>query len=665
MKTKIKYLLVCASILLAVSCEADDTSQKSLTEKSMTPIVTFVSVSKSRTVETTTANLREFSLTSFIDGHDNYMDQVKYTLSSSDWKTDAGTFFWPMSGDLNFYAYAPVTPGQAGEVTINKDKQVLEGFTPKASAAEQQDFIYCKATGNLANNASSGVNLNFQHALSEITVSAKNENTAYSISVKGVRLGNIKNKGSFTFPAVSGSGASWTLADGSQNYETALASSVSLSSSATALGGSDATFMLIPQQLAKADKASSGSCLALNVVITSQGGDQIYSGWTYVGIDTKWEMNRHYTYTVDFTGGAGQKEDGTLVVSGKGISANVTVTPWEDKNIAIPELVDANSLILTLGDTKTAYGIDITRANTFWSNSDVGDASNVIGDDTEWIADVVWQDIPSRAINFCDASGNDLSGDTYSAKGKSPLYVKAAGSTPGNVVVGIKKKGSSDYLWSWHLWITEKPSLIAGFMDRNLGATSANPSDGSKTYGLYYQFGRKDPFVGSVDIYDINGTKLQTGATIGTGKVTFAKAVNTPGTFYTYGSSNGDWASPNNYTDKRWNDITDASGKTFFDPCPPGWKLPEKTAFSGFSTSTFTWDATNRGRTYNTNWFPAAGYRFYGSGSVSGLGSSGVYWGDSPYDESCGYDLSFISGFVYPQDDVYRAFGPSGRCVQE
>ena len=653
-----------AILALSTSCSEENLQGEGITSSLIVPNVTIGHTS--RAVETTTANLREFNLTSFIDGHDNYMDQVKYALSSSDWKTDAGTFFWPMSGDLNFYAYAPAAPGQTGEVTINKDKQALEGFSPKTSASEQQDFIYCKATGNLANNASSGVNLNFQHALSEITVCAKNENTAYSISVKGVRLANIKNKGSFTFPSVSGSLASWTLADGSQNYETALASSVALGSSASALGGSDATFMLIPQQLAKADKASSGSCLALNVVVTSQGGDQIYSGWTYVGIDTKWEMNRHYTYTVDFTGGAGQKEDGTLVVSGKGISANVTVTPWEDKNIAIPELVDANSLILTLGDTKTAYGIDITRANTFWSNSDVGDASNVIGDDTEWVADVVWQDIPSRAINFCDASGNVVSGDTYSAKGKSPLYVKATGSTPGNVVVGIKKKGSSDYLWSWHLWITEQPSLVAGFMDRNLGATSATPSDGTKTYGLYYQFGRKDPFVGSVDIYDINGTKLQTEATIATGKVTFAKAVNTPGTFYTYGgSSTYDWASPNNYTAKRWNDITDASGKTFFDPCPPGWKLPDISAFSGFSTSTFTWDATNEGRTYNTNWFSAAGYRYGNIGSVHDLGSFGCCWGDSPYDESYGYNLYFYSGNVGPQSDGSRANGQSGRCVQE
>ena len=80
------------------------------------------------------------------------------------------------------------------------------------------------------------------------------------------------------------------------------------------------------------------------------------------------------------------------------------------------------------------------------------------------------------------------------------------------------------------MWLTDEPQLVAGFMDRNLGAESATATDGAKTRGLYYQFGRKDPFVGSTEIYDINGTSKSTGATIATGKVTFAKAVQTPAT---------------------------------------------------------------------------------------------------------------------------------------
>jgi uncharacterized protein (TIGR02145 family) len=156
-----------------------------------------------------------------------------------------------------------------------------------------------------------------------------------------------------------------------------------------------------------------------------------------------------------------------------------------------------------------------------------------------------------------------------------------------------------------------------------------------------------------------------TGATIATGKVTFAKAVQTPATFYTYGSGNNDWASPNNYTSKNWNDISESDGKTFFDPCPEGWRLPTKAEYSNFSTTTFTWDATNSGRTYNGNWFPAAGSRRSDGGGMGYVGSYGDYWSASPSSENNGYRLYFLSGDVYPAYSNLRAYGFSVRCVQE
>lgn len=429
--------------------------------------------------------------------------------------------------------------------------------------------------------------------------------------------------------------------------------------------------MILPQQLSKAAKASDKAYIAVKVKITLQGGYIQKDDWVYVGIDTNWEMGKRYAYTLDFTSGAGQDEDGKQVISGTAINLNVDVTPWVevaedlDPSGVVPTRPSvANSLIIDPTSTK-AYGINIAdKINAFWSSA-VGDQTTPIVAGTKWTAEVIWQDIPSRAINFCSKSGVVKSGDTFEGKGTTPLYVKAAANVKGNVVVGIKKKGESDYLWSWHLWLTDEPQLVAGFMDRNLGAESATATDGAKTRGLYYQFGRKDPFVGSTEIYDINGTSKSTGATIATGKVTFAKAVQTPATFYTYGSGNNDWASPNNYTSKNWNDISESDGKTFFDPCPEGWRLPTKAEYSNFSTTTFTWDATNSGRTYNGNRFPAAGYRYSDDGGMSSVGSIGNYWSASPYSENYGYYLYFYSGYVNPADNINRARGFSVRCVQE
>lgn len=644
------------------------------------PISTFAAAKgkavKSRAVETTITNLGSFTMNAFQDGETNYMKDVKYTSTDgSVWNTDAGTFYWPVEGNLHFYAYAPEQPGQAGTFKLDKDAQTLTDFVPNTAAADQKDFVYAKSTGNNKANGTTGIDIDFQHALSEVTIAAKNENTAYTVDVTGVKIGNVIKKGTFTFPSTSDAAASWTLSSDVSDvtdYTTTWTTPVTLGSDVSTLDATNVPFMILPQQLSKATKASDKAYIAVKVKITLQGGYIQKDDWVYVGIDTNWEMGNRYAYTLDFTSGAGQDKDGKPVISGTAINLNVDVTPWDevaedlDPSGVVPTRPSvANSLIIDPTSTK-AYGINIAdKINAFWSSA-VGDQTTPIVAGTEWTAEVIWQDIPSRAINFCSKSGVVKSGDTFEGKGTTPLYVKAAANVKGNVVVGIKKKGESDYLWSWHLWLTDEPQLVAGFMDRNLGAESATATDGAKTRGLYYQFGRKDPFVGSTEIYDINGTSKSTGATIASGKVTFAKAVQTPATFYTYGSgNNNDWASPNNYTSKNWNDISESDGKTFFDPCPEGWRLPTKAEYSNFSTTTFTWDATNSGRTYNGNWFPAAGWRYSGDGSMTDVGSYGGCWSASPNSENNGYNLYFYSGYVDPALNSGRADGFSVRCVQE
>lgn len=684
---KSMFCIALASLVLATSCSQDDLQTAKFSRNAINlnaelggqPISSYSAAKgktvKSRAVETTITNLGSFTMNAFQNGETNYMKDVKYTSTDgSVWNNNVGTFYWPVEGDLHFYAYAPEQPGQAGTFKLDKDAQTLTDFVPNTAAADQKDFVYAKSTGNNKANGTTGIDIDFQHALSEVTIAAKNENTTYTVDVTGVKIGNVIKKGTFTFPSTSDAAATWTLSSDASDitaYTTTWTTPVTLGSDVSTLDAANVPFMILPQQLSKATKASEKAYIAVKVKITLQGGYIQKNDWVYVGIDTNWEMGKRYAYTLDFTSGAGQDKDGKQVLSGTAINLNVDVTSWDEvtedldpSGVAPTRPSVANSLIIDPTSTK-AYGINIAdKINAFWSSA-VGDQTTPIVAGTEWTAEVIWQDIPSRAINFCSKSGVVKSGDTFEGKGTTPLYVKAAANVKGNVVVGIKKKGASDYLWSWHLWLTDEPQLVAGFMDRNLGAESATATDGAKTRGLYYQFGRKDPFAGSTEIYDINGTSKSTGATIATGKVTFAKAVQTPATFYTYGSGNSDWASPNNYTSKNWNDISESDGKTFFDPCPEGWRLPTKAEYSNFSTTTFTWDATNSGRTYNGNWFPAAGYRRSDDGSMSSVGSGGYCWSASPYSVNYGYNLRFFSGNVNPALNNNRAVGFSVRCVQE
>lgn len=350
---KSMFCVALASLVLATSCSQDDLQTAKFSQNPIKsnvglggqPISTFAAAKgkavKSRAVETTITNLGSFTMNAFQDGETNYMKDVKYTSTDgSVWNTDAGTFYWPVEGNLHFYAYAPEQPGQAGTFKLDKDAQTLTDFVPNTAAADQKDFVYAKSTGNNKANGTTGIDIDFQHALSEVTIAAKNENTAYTVDVTGVKIGNVIKKGTFTFPSTSDAAASWTLSSDVSDvtdYTTTWTTPVTLGSDVSTLDATNVPFMILPQQLSKATKASDKAYLALKVNITMQGGKVIRDGWAYIGLNTNWEMGKHYAYTLDFSDGAGQDENGKQIISGKEMVLKVKVTPWDAKAVDLPE----------------------------------------------------------------------------------------------------------------------------------------------------------------------------------------------------------------------------------------------------------------------------------------------------------------------------------------
>ena len=211
-------------------------------------------------------------------------------------------------------------------------------------------------------------------------------------------------------------------------------------------------------------------------------------------------------------------------------------------------------------------------------------------------------------------------------------------------------------------------------MDRNLGATSATPGNVG-ALGLLYQWGRKDPFLGSSSI-SISTVALSTGTweTV-FGEQTVDYAIEIPMTYITYYN---DWCSNAwDYYEIRWKE----SEKSLYDPCPVGYRVP-KGGESGFwatalgtSSATSegtTWDDTNKGRHWTladgtTAWYPAVGYRHNDSGALLDVGSYGCYWSASPFPSYSyhAYNLYFYDGDVYLDGSSLRSHGHSVRCVRE
>ena len=263
----------------------------------------------------------------------------------------------------------------------------------------------------------------------------------------------------------------------------------------------------------------------------------------------------------------------------------------------------------------------------------------------------------------------------------------------GNAVIAAKDV-DGNILWSWHIWFTDQPQgqeyyNNAGIMmDRNLGATSATPGDVG-ALGLLYQWGRKEPFLGSSSIHYESMAEAKSTITwpsavesnSSNGTIEYATAH--PTTFITRNIRNSDW----NYTgssstdNTRW--TTSESTKSIYDPCPAGWRVPDggsngvwSTAL-GSSSSIYDdslYSSTNEGMNFSgrfgsasTIWYPASGCRYDNDGSLGGVGYRGYYWSASPYEFDP--DIACILNFYYdgsvdPSHYSLRASGSSVRCLQ-
>lgn len=240
----------------------------------------------------------------------------------------------------------------------------------------------------------------------------------------------------------------------------------------------------------------------------------------------------------------------------------------------------------------------------------------------------------------------------------------------------IAARNSKDViLWSWHIWCSEEgwndqvyANNAGTMMDRNLGATSATPGD-IGAFGLLYQGGRKDPFMGTCAK---SGTTLaaSTGSwnvASSNNKMDFAEE--NPMTFATgwYGGS-----VPGN----GWH--TSESEKGLYDPCPVGYRVPDggENGFWATANVKATGDKSNCGMYWTladgetTAWYPVVGYRDSGSGSLSYVGDRSCCWSATPQPSSTSnaYYLSFnyLGGFSpVILNNGSPSYGYSVRCVKE
>ena len=110
--------------------------------------------------------------------------------------------YWPQSGSLDFFA---IVNGQGAPTwkvnpTSPEGALTVSNYQVEATPGAQKDFMYAVTPGQTTKTATT---LNFRHALSQIEFQAKNQNSKIYVKVTGVKVMNVKDKGTFALPVAS------------------------------------------------------------------------------------------------------------------------------------------------------------------------------------------------------------------------------------------------------------------------------------------------------------------------------------------------------------------------------------------------------------------------------------------------------------------------------
>lgn len=256
-------------------------------------------------------------------------------------------------------------------------------------------------------------------------------------------------------------------------------------------------------------------------------------------------------------------------------------------------------------------------------------------------AEIVWQftdpgQSGAKLINYTNLNGNYVEFEVDN----DAVY--------GNALIAVKD-ASGTILWSWHIWICDfDPDLTCqsysngnAFMDRNLGATyvnAQNDEDRRRSEGLFYQWGRKDPFTGGH--FTVSGS---------------------------FSSLEEAHANPDAIGAEPWVRIDEirtlwGEVKTQYDPCPSGWKVPGLAAFEGVTSYHDTgmevyvaYDGTN------TAYYPRTSYWTQSGEWIDDF--SGFYW--------TSYYEGGVNAIAKGIRDGFADFGRSNsdanviRCVKD
>lgn len=578
---------------------------------------------------------------------------------------DDNKLYYPSAGSVRFIAYYPYkenirfTDDASATYKVILDEQTnspefdllwykdesIDGLFNKESAASLQfEHQLCKIVVNVSTKGFSA---------DDLVVGITNVPTTADFNIKTGVLSNIGDKDDVTLAAVT------TNTDDENPDEEEGLSNIAVSLTYQGI--------LVPHD-AGGDYASRNLTFAFTDPVT---GEEVE--FTHLLKETgdeahHFKQNTISTYTVTLT-----RKEVTF--------DNVTIINWgdgnkEDIDFVNPELkVEPESNCYILKPEGKEIYIPISRPYSYAELYDA-DYENELNDITSFEVGVLWSDkLATTLIDDIYLLGSDRDG---------AIYIKSNNNNiEGNAVVYLKDAVNDKILWSWHIWVVDYESTVTSvggvnFMSRSLGAINEIPQS-IGAMGLFYQWGRKDPFPGSSSTEDNilalvyyegsdTPTSLKSSESQPLG-ISITESLSVPHIFL-YGKF--DWACSDDVLSSdralRWGP-TLTYDKAFDDPCPDGYRVPTKAQF----VDADLWG--NRDGTFNLGWtFGSSWWGAFGSIAWTGkptvineFKSRGYIWTRTEYDSNEGtmWNISWVEAGIATGFANYIANGMSVRCTPD
>ena len=395
-------------------------------------------------------------------------------------------------------------------------------------------------------------------------------------------------------------------------------------------------------------------------------------------------------------------EEGTAVESGTVVLAGVTPGGTSVSGVLFVGVV--KTVDLSAAGVANSYMASVKETNYLFDVMHKGDGSPLATDHLG----VIWK------------SASGLVQYLQMEDGKASFYIGADSDDAtkikqGNAVIGAYN-ADDELIWSWHIWATDyDPDAEGGtvvfndytLMNRNLGAQANDNSTTDKilaSYGLYYQWGRKDPFIGpntyqgsegsGAPMYSGSGSRVYLKMTESSAETgTMEYAIRNPLVFITgVADTDNDWLWSGR-SDGLWSADDNVADKSVNDPCPYGWRVAPSGAFADLrivgtpavgDEAKYGWTLTDGSA---ESFFLGAGRRRYDNGKILNIYNplpkvrsdameaqpwEGLYWTTAVSDDNMQaaalhfwFEKLDTSAGIDDSAPYARANGLQVRCVKQ